>query len=153
MKFPTLPGQLNTRTEGERMFRQRQRRAIMEDAFPGVFFSLCSANPLSIKKYKGVPGVGIPQAIFNQSHRYLEDGFGRAKVFWAYEKARSQSENYEYVTFTQVAANLPAGMTFFDIFGAVNFWRDADPHSVAIGVNRLGDAVSFSVKKPVVHLK
>jgi len=150
MKFPTLPQQLNTRTEGERQERQRQRRDIMQNAFPGVKFSLCSASALSMKKYKGKPGVGVPQAIIDQHSDLLLDGFKRARVFWAYELARAQSDGYEYVTFTQVAANMPAGMTFQDIFGAVNFWRVNDPYSVALTVNRLGDATAFAVKKAVI---
>ena len=131
---------------GEAAKRGRERADRMAEYYPGVAFSAFLGNPLSIKEQKrlGVPGAGLPQAIFpgRDVVPYRADGPNGEMIIprtiLAYGAHKSV---LGYVSFTCVKE--ASGLSYASLFAAVaELLRRGQAR---LTVNRMGEPVYFKI--------
>jgi hypothetical protein len=134
--IPKLPPELRRGTTGEVMARQRERSKIMEEHY-SVKFSDVSSNPLGVAEGKklGAKGAGLPRAIYDGSVVTNTDKAIHSKILDAY-KSTPKPPAGGYVTYTQL--KLESNVTFQELFGAIKYWKSANPYAVTFTVDRLG---------------
>jgi hypothetical protein len=126
----------------------------MSKAYPGVKFSLVASNPLGVKEGKklGIPGIGLPRAIYDKNASSIKNLETIKKVVDANRKWGSSSG---FTTFT--CLKYATGLSFQEVFGVVREMRDRDPYSTTFSVDRAGEntVVKFRpiAKKQIVVTK
>lgn len=132
---PKLPPELHSGSMRSYQARQAERVRLMEEAY-GVKFSRSGTNPLGVREAKrlGVPGAGFPRAIWPRGQEPLDDPAAEAKVVAAVRKWGPPSG---YVTYTTIA--LATDLPFPVVFGVIRKLQLADPRSVRMTVDRMGE--------------
>jgi len=141
-KPPKLPAELYRGSTGAVQARLRERAEIMAQTYPGVRFSVVSSNPLGVKqgKERGIPGVGLPRAIYDSQVAEVSDPDTVEKVIAAYKKYL-QSGGYTTFTTLKYTSVLP----FQVIFGVVKYLKRCRPEKVRFTVDRAGNGTAVSL--------
>lgn len=142
MMFPALPKEIRRGTIAQIANRQRERVLVCEGAFPGVRFSPAGTNVLGVKyaKEQGVPGAGLPRAIF---HR-VEGGVDNQNIVEAVVNSLKELNRFApYTTFTSLA--LESNLDFEQVFAVLTELLDAE--RVTMTVDRLGYPVAVRLIK------
>ena len=141
-KPPTMPNQLERGSAGEINDRQGERVKIMEAAYPGIKFSRCTYNKLSVSEIikTGIPGLTIPQAIMDFKAPIVLDA---EAINMVKESAQRWKSSSGYLRVNTIKYD--TGLTFQVIMGVLNHMRSEDPYSVSFSVDRLGKATAFKI--------
>ena len=136
---PKLPAEIGTGPMGKVQARRQERAAAMEAAYPGVKFSPAANNPESAKQGKklGIPGIGVPRAIFDGSVDAVSD---ETIVTAVRDAFKQHSGGAPYVSYTTL--KYATGLPFKTVFGVVKHMREIDPQKTTMTVDRLGKNIA-----------
>lgn len=137
-------------TEGQFRDREKERAAWMVERHPGVRFSLHPPNPLGVKEGKrlGMPGIGMPQAIFDLNAEPIRDESIKAQVLEAYYNWKSP---LGYASYTHL--HYATKLSFAQIFGIFKAMHTDDPYSIRFNINRMGDNVYVKLPRKERKIK
>jgi hypothetical protein len=124
----------------------------MEQAFPGVKFSPYAPNPAAHaarRRQVHIPAYDEPGAILDSKAPPLPEHMGRAaqaiEHFGPLEGGSSEPGWTGYARYNTIKA--ATGLTYAQVFGAINAMRATDPYSIRQSVDRLGKNVYVQIKK------
>lgn len=139
-----LPRSIHNGTMGEQQQRERERAAIMAERHPGVRFSTALGNPLGIKAARkdGMPGAGLPRAIWDTATEPSNDAEAIALVWDAAKKWSTPA--FGYVTYTTVQE--ATGISYQRIFSAIAQLQRHPEFTVHMSVDRQGRNTCFKVE-------
>ena len=140
-----LPKSKFTGTAGEVRTRAKERALVMAGRHPGTKFSVFVGNRLGVEagRKAGVPGAGLPQAIFKSGAEPVSDAALVEQVVVAANRWAHPATGY--VTYTTIQE--ATGLSYATIFGAVNYMRGEYPGRVSFSVNGRGDNVVVKFKE------
>jgi hypothetical protein len=146
-KAPALPPELKRSTGGQTNERQKLRAQIMENKY-GVKFSLVTSNPVGVAEGKrlGIPGIGLPRAIYDKSFDEVVDEDKIVQVLEAVKKWKGNQTHLSYTTL-----KFATGLTFQEVFGVVKYLQRLDPYSISMTVDRLGKNTAVAIKPTVKY--
>lgn len=146
-KPPALPPELKRSTGGQTNERQKLRAQIMENKY-GVKFSLVTSNPVGVAEGKrlGIPGIGLPRAIYDKSFDEVADEDKIAQVLEAVKKWKGNQTHLSYTTL-----KFATGLSFQEVFGVVKYLQRLDPYSISMTVDRLGKNTAVAIKPTVKY--
>lgn len=141
-----LPRSKFNGTQKEVRERARERARIMEERHPGTKFSLFIGNKLGIRLARklGIPGAGLPQAIFNPRVELVDDPEKIQSVVDAADAYGDLLTGYITYTTLQQATQL----SFDELFGVLAWMRQRLPTAVSMSVNRLGQNTVVKINWP-----
>lgn len=139
-QIPKVKRSIVNGTSGEVDQREKERVAEMQQFYPGIGFTTYPSNPLTrVERLRSKPWGDLPLAKFNPtvdpSSEHLEN------VIKAYKKWKDSFSGY--VTFNDL--KFESGLSFQQVFSAIQELRKTNPHFVRFTVNRMGDNVYVKI--------